>query len=510
MKLHRNSLLTAAAIVLVLYLVCLAVGLPTWPAIVLTVVLLVLLTVVWKQPDPPRPVATPMPPPPSVVLPDRDPVFTGPPSRTVADVRLPSASPDFQFSFSAVVQWSTVLSGSRHADLGAVAVHALLERARALTATQQVTEESLNQHRLAAILGEPALDEKGQVRCWATEVRLRLPDADQKHLQHLAALHRREQTTLLERRIEQDKRAYLKEDVFATPGSAAVWWLVNNPGEVENAVGLLATLAELSAAANDLPVRRSSAEVMDRPHPTRAELDFNSAVGHLLESGEPAPESTTPSRPSPRHAGPHQADNPAPPPPEATGTHSADGTGSRSTGAANQQPSNDVTSPRTSVGANPRPPSDGTSSRPTDGTTARSTVGANQQPPSDVTSPRSTNATSSRSTDTTAPQMSHGTTHQPSADAANRRSSNDGVPRQPTNDGVPRQPTNDGVSRQPLKDDVGQQAPNNGNGTRPSNQRSDNGTSSPPAEETAAARNGAPHPSKEQPEGKYREQFYSE
>ncbi|WP_406052937.1 hypothetical protein [Kribbella sp. NBC_00889] len=208
MKLHRNSLLTAAAIVLVLYVVSLVVGLPSWAAVVLTVVLLVLLAVVWKQPDEPRPVVARPTPAPSVVLPDPDPVFSGPPSRTVADIRLPSASPDFQFSFSAVVQWSTVLSGSRHADLGAVAVHALLERARALTATQQVTEESLNQHRLAATLGEPALDEKGHVRCWATEIRLRLPDADQKHLQHLAALHRREQRTLLERRMEQDKRAY--------------------------------------------------------------------------------------------------------------------------------------------------------------------------------------------------------------------------------------------------------------------------------------------------------------
>src|SRR3954454_20398110 len=181
MKLHRNSLLTAAAIVLVLYVVSLVVGLPSWAAVVLTVVLLVLLAVVWKQPDEPRPVVARPTSAPSVVLPDPEPVFSGPPSRTVADVRLPSASPDFQFSFSAVVQWSTVLTGSRHADLGAVAVHALLERARALTVRQQVTEESLNQHRLAALLGEPALDEKGQVRTWATEVRLRLPDADQKH-----------------------------------------------------------------------------------------------------------------------------------------------------------------------------------------------------------------------------------------------------------------------------------------------------------------------------------------
>ncbi|MER7248716.1 hypothetical protein [Kribbella sp. NPDC000426] len=311
MKLHRNSLLTAAAIVLVLYLVSLVIGLPDWSAVVLTVVLLVLLAVVWKQPDEPRPVVT-KPAPPSVVLPDPDPVFTGPPSRTVSDVRLPSASPDFQFSFSAVVQWSTVLSGSRHADLGAVAVDALLERARSLTARQQVTEESLNQHRLAALLGEPALDEKGQVRSWATEVRLRLPDADHKHLLHLAALHRREQTTLLERRMEQDKRAYLKDDVFATPGSAAVWWLVNHPGDVETALGLLDTLAELSAAANDLPIR-TSAEEIERRRPTRAELAFSTAVDDLTDlddSGGPEPEQNgaksptdeSHQRPVPRHA----------------------------------------------------------------------------------------------------------------------------------------------------------------------------------------------------------------
>jgi len=95
MKLHRNSLLTAAAIVLVLYGVSLIVGLPGWAAAVLTVVFLVLLAAVWKQPDEPPTVVTKPQPAPSVVLPDREPVFSGPPSRTVADVRLPSASPDF-------------------------------------------------------------------------------------------------------------------------------------------------------------------------------------------------------------------------------------------------------------------------------------------------------------------------------------------------------------------------------------------------------------------------------
>ncbi len=232
------------------------------------------------------------------------------------------------------------------------------------------------------------------MRSWATEVRLRLPDADQKHLQHLAALHRREQTALLERRMEQDKRAYLNEDVFATPGSAAVWWLVNNPGEVETALGLLDTLSELSAAANDLPVRRSSADVIDRTKPVRAELDFNSAVDHLLEAGEPAPDSAEPStRPVPRHADPQQ-------------------------------------------------PSEGPNPAPIDGI-------------------------KSQQKDSPASQQNDGT----------------------------------------------EQPPSDRPGARPTDEQSDNGTIPPPADADTApksARNGITQPSGEQPEAKYREQFYSE
>ncbi|TCN37728.1 hypothetical protein EV644_1118 [Kribbella orskensis] len=166
-------------------------------------------------------------------------------------MRLPSASPDYQFSFSAIVQWSPMLSGSRHAHLGSVAVDALLSRAKALTIGQQPTEEALNQHRLAALLGEPDLDERGHVRTWATKVCLKLSDADLKHLQVVTALHRKAQTSSLERQPEQEKRAYPRDEVLATPGSAAVWWLANNPGEVAKCVDLLGTLTRLSA---DLPV----------------------------------------------------------------------------------------------------------------------------------------------------------------------------------------------------------------------------------------------------------------
>jgi hypothetical protein len=289
MKLDKNTLLLSAAVVAFLYLLALVVGLPGWVAVMLAVVLLLAVAVLSKEP-----VAKPAsitvqapvtPPAPTLhASHDLDPVFSLPPTRTIADVRLPSASPDFQFSFSAVVHWSTVLSGSRHADLGSVAVDALLNRAKALTAGQQPTEEALNQHRLAALLGEPDLDDRGQVRTWATEVRLRLPEADSKHLQVLAALHRREQTTLLERRMERDERAYLRDEVLATPGSAAVWWLVNNPGKVEQAVDILETLAQLSAVANtdELPSRHPN------PSLTTADQSIAELATALNHSEEPA------------------------------------------------------------------------------------------------------------------------------------------------------------------------------------------------------------------------------
>jgi hypothetical protein len=225
--------------------------LPGWVAALVSTLVLIVLAMVWKQ-EKPAPVAAPAPPAPKPV--DREPVFTAPPTRTVAGIRLPSASPDYHFQFSAIVQWSPVMTGLRHADLGSVAVDALLSRAKALTASQQPSEEALNQHRLASLLGDPDIDEKGQVRTWATEVRLKLPDADLKHLQNITALQRRAQTLLLERQLEQDKRAYLRDDVLATPGSAVVWWLANNPGEVAQCVDLLGTLTRLSAAANDVPI----------------------------------------------------------------------------------------------------------------------------------------------------------------------------------------------------------------------------------------------------------------
>jgi hypothetical protein len=80
--------------------------------------------------------------------------------------------------------------------------------------------------------------------------------------------------------------------------------MVNHPGEVENAVGLLDTLTELSAAANDLPVRRTSAEAIERPQPTRAEIAFSAAIDDLdADDAADDPTDESQQRAVPRHAG---------------------------------------------------------------------------------------------------------------------------------------------------------------------------------------------------------------
>ncbi|MEU8224930.1 hypothetical protein [Kribbella sp. NPDC048915] len=51
-----------------------------------------------------------------------------------------------------------------------------------------------------------------------------------------------------------------------------MWWLSNHPGEVEAAVELLDTLTDLSAAANDLPVRDPAIKPSTREQSPHVEL----------------------------------------------------------------------------------------------------------------------------------------------------------------------------------------------------------------------------------------------
>ena len=249
MKSVRTSLIVAAAIVVIPFVFVLLVSWPSWIAIVISVLLLLVLAVRLRPATDERALLLASAALGGVGQDAADSLRTPPPSKAISDVRLPSASPKYRFSFSAVVHWS-LIGAATHADPAGLATDALLTRARATTAAQEPTEVAANEPRLAALLGEPALDEKGQLQVWATEVQLRLPAEDLRHLQSLADFDRREETERLQRRLEQETRAYLKDDVFATTGSAAIWWLARNPGEIEKCVALFGDLQRISAAAN--------------------------------------------------------------------------------------------------------------------------------------------------------------------------------------------------------------------------------------------------------------------
>lgn len=84
--------------------------------------------------------------------------------------------------------------------------------------------------------------------------RLVLPEQDRQRLDKLAAIRKEEDVWEYERRREQSMRRYLGTDVLKDPGSAVVWWLARNNGQVETAVQSIDLLVQLSRAANRLNI----------------------------------------------------------------------------------------------------------------------------------------------------------------------------------------------------------------------------------------------------------------
>ncbi|MFF9897155.1 hypothetical protein [Streptomyces longispororuber] len=175
------------------------------------------------------------------------------PERRVTHVALPSAAPDYDFSFSATVCWTELEAGEDAPEInaGALAVDAVLQRARALTELQPPTHSALVQHQLHGALGTMRTDPTGRVLAMAEDVSLTLPDVDRERLCKLADVRKDEDVWEHERNYERSKRTYLGDDVLKDTGSAVVWWLSRNDEEVEAAVDRIGLLARLSAAANN-------------------------------------------------------------------------------------------------------------------------------------------------------------------------------------------------------------------------------------------------------------------
>ncbi|MCW2875936.1 MAG: hypothetical protein JWQ95_36 [Sphaerisporangium sp.] len=171
----------------------------------------------------------------------------------VVQVPLPSEEEDYDFLFSATVLWSPVRFTVDEAVVNpaALAVDAVLKRAREITEHRGPGRASLVQHELGGVLGTMRADDTGCLQAMAELVEVTLSGDDQERLDKLAAVRKNKAIWEHERKYEQSKREYLGEDVLKDTGSAVVWWLTRNDDHVEKTVNDIGLLARLSSAANN-------------------------------------------------------------------------------------------------------------------------------------------------------------------------------------------------------------------------------------------------------------------
>jgi hypothetical protein len=197
----------------------------------------------------------------------------------VGDLTLPSASTGYDFHFSATVYWRPTRGlKTAHANLGKLAVDAILVRARAITAAEQQKDVDIVQHRLASELGTVRRDTTGMVEAWADHVQLTLSEVDQQRLRKFLELCKNEHLWEYERNYERRKLAYLRDEVMKDTGSAVIWCLVQKDNDVEDTVRLLGPLAQLSAAVNNIEVPELFRHLVPTPVPP-GQLSFNSLAG---------------------------------------------------------------------------------------------------------------------------------------------------------------------------------------------------------------------------------------
>ncbi|GAA2736911.1 hypothetical protein [Streptomyces nogalater] len=213
----------------------------------------------------------------------------------IMHVALPSSVADYDFSFSATVRW-TLLDAPDDApwiNAAGLAVEAVLERARSVTAQQPPNRSSLARHQLDGALATMRVDASGRVMAMAHSVELDLPEHDRERLTRLSNVRKDEDVWEHERNYERSKRAYLGEDVLKDTGSAVVWWLSRNEEEVEGAVDRIGVFAQLSAAARNESVAPQFEHMVYQPRDRSAEgepgdtpLTSNDPVG--AETGDEA------------------------------------------------------------------------------------------------------------------------------------------------------------------------------------------------------------------------------
>ena len=110
----------------------------------------------------------------------------------VDQVALPSSVEDYDFLFSATVFWAPTRGVTDQSALNAaaLAVEAILERAKEITQHRPPGRASLVQHELSGALGRIQPDASGHLQTMAESIALILSERDQERLDKLATVRK--------------------------------------------------------------------------------------------------------------------------------------------------------------------------------------------------------------------------------------------------------------------------------------------------------------------------------
>ncbi|WP_432938403.1 hypothetical protein ACQPXM_27195 [Kribbella sp. CA-253562] len=288
MKLNK-SLVVAAAAMLLGNIAALAVGAPRWVLALGTPAVLLLVALVVNR----RRGMSPVPSSPFEEQTELNNETGSPPvimSTLLRGIRLPSASPDYNYLFSAKVQWVSLGPDSADDVRTGLAVETLLRRARKAAADCVPATQAPAEH-LTALLTYPETDDKHQVKVWATDIHVAVPSEVTDELRRLQQLRREQETIDREYELRRDRSRFFRNEVLASPGSATAWWLAAHPEELERCAELYPTFSRLSAMANDR--LESSRPADDRSNVSwmtgslDSEPNSHPAFGHARQADPP-------------------------------------------------------------------------------------------------------------------------------------------------------------------------------------------------------------------------------
>lgn len=236
-------------------------------------------------------------PPPAAYQPPVAPPPPPPASTSIHGLALPSAHRDYRFLLHGTVVWQQT-GASTHPRPAQLAIDAIRDRAAKITLAESPADSDLLAPRLATDLSFPRADRTGALEVWAQDTILTIPDDDRQRLYQIAEVRKNEEVWEYQRAYERNKRAYLRDDVLTSTGSAVVWWLAQDEKRVPETVDLIGTLARLVAAAQNREVEPVFRELL-RDLSDLSEVDGAPATeSDMLEGlmSELAPDGSEPER----------------------------------------------------------------------------------------------------------------------------------------------------------------------------------------------------------------------